>query len=137
MFDSPIPNSKKEASVSGISDEKLRENEKDMTPNVGTPKLSAPTNVGTPKIGTPLNVSFKNTPNSLKKVISGASICNDGTPVDVPKLRPGNEPPIPPNKNEIVANNVPDEEDVRTIKKHLFDSPMGASGNYNYDFANF
>ena len=57
--------------------------------------------------------------------------------MDVPKLRPGNEPPIPPNKNEIVANNVPDEEDVLTIKKHLFDSPMGASGNYNYDFANF
>ena len=27
LFDSPIPNPKKEASVSGISDEKLRENE--------------------------------------------------------------------------------------------------------------
>ena len=101
LFDSPIPNSK----------------------NEDAPKL-----VSTPKIGTPLNVSFKNTPtnSSLKKVKSGG-ICigNDGTPVDVPKLRPGNEPPTPPNKNE-VATNVPDEE-VQTIKKHLFDSPMGAT----------
>jgi len=92
LFDSPIPTSK----------------------NEDTPKL-----VSTPKIGTPLNVSFKNTPtnSSLKKVKSGNGICigNDGTPVDVPKLRPGNEPPTPPNKNE-VATNVPDEE-VRTIKK--------------------
>ena len=144
MFDSPILNSKK-VSVSGGRDEKLRENDEeiskkpddavkclliDMTPNVGTPKLGTSIvgtpKLSTPKIGTPLNVSFKNTPNSLQKVKSGAGICNEGTPVDVPKLRPGNEPPIPPNKNEVVlVNNAPDEEEVQTIKKHLFDSPMG------------
>ena len=85
---------------------------------IGTP-LSVTKNEsikGTPNMGTPLSVS--------KLRGDGISANNDRTPVDVPKLRPGNEPPTPPNKNDAETNVVPDVEDVQTIKKHLFDSPV-------------
>ena len=75
--------------------------------------------------GTPLNVSVKGTPVSSLSKLKGAGTCNDGTPIDLPKLKPLCEPPTPPNKNEVQNNFL--EEDVLTIKKHLFDSPAPSS----------
>ena len=73
----------------------------------------------------PLKGTPKNTPTSLSKLKIGISGQGDGTPIDVPRIQVGDQPPTPPNKNEDSAENnmkIPSDE-VQTIKKHLFDSP--------------
>ena len=77
------------------------------------------------KENTPLNVSLKGTPVSSISKLRESGNCNDGTPIDLPKLKPLSEPPTPPNKNEV--QNIVLVEDVLTIKKHLFDSPVPSS----------